>query len=100
MSVAWDKEDSRNEIYYADSRRAVIDILEHNFREDQIEVIVTAEKEEADSGEAGSPVSYTHLRIQFHWEPGDMRRRSSMRKRTRATPGRIFIVLELCCFSC
>lgn len=54
LSVAWDNEDSRNEIYYADSRRAVIDILEHNFREDQIEVIVTADKEEADSGEAGS----------------------------------------------
>lgn len=43
LEVSWDNQDVCNEIYFADSRTAVIDILERNFKEELIDITVTAE---------------------------------------------------------
>lgn len=58
LTVSWDNTDSRNGIYYADSRTAVITVQEHNFDEALLDIAVTAEKdpkagrmEEAAAGE-------------------------------------------------
>lgn len=42
MTVTYDNNQSRNEYYYAQSRTATIDILEHNFDPSLIDVVTTA----------------------------------------------------------
>lgn len=43
LTVSWDNNNSQNEYYYNANRTATIDILEHNFEPELIDVIITAE---------------------------------------------------------
>lgn len=43
LTVTWNNNNSQNEFYYAESRTATIDILEHNFDPNLIDVVTTAD---------------------------------------------------------
>ena len=43
LTVTWNNNNSQNDFYYAESRTATIDILEHNFDPNLIDVVTTAD---------------------------------------------------------
>lgn len=55
LTVFWEPAEGKNDIYYAESRTAVIEILEHNFDEEKIDVTVRKQNGNKETvGEKGS----------------------------------------------